>query len=66
MLHLFYDFFLEIVKIGGICKFDWQCNGTEFANVCDHGICSCSPGYIKINKTCYMYQGKIFQADDAR
>nr|XP_034306696.1 uncharacterized protein LOC109620881 [Crassostrea gigas] len=48
-----------MVDIGGICEFDWQCNGTEFANVCDHGICSCSPGYIQINRTCYMYQGNL-------
>eukprot|EP00105_Crassostrea_gigas_P045591 XP_019929739.1 PREDICTED: uncharacterized protein LOC105345467 [Crassostrea gigas] len=45
------------VSIGGICEFDWQCNGTQFANVCDHGSCSCSPGYIQINRKCFMYNG---------
>ncbi|XP_065939361.1 prion-like-(Q/N-rich) domain-bearing protein 25 [Magallana gigas] len=49
----------KMVNIGGICEFDWQCNGTQFANVCDHGICSCSPGYIQINRTCYMYQENV-------
>lgn len=53
-----------MVNIGGICEFDLQCNGTEFANVCEQGICSCNPGYIQINRTCYMYQGKIFHAND--
>lgn len=55
-------FSLQLVRvtIGGICKFNWQCNGTNFANVCDpghpdhdHGVCSCSPGYIKTGKNCY-------------
>lgn len=48
-----------MVNIGGICEFDWQCNGTKFANVCDryHGVCLCSPGYINIDRKCYP--GKI-------
>ncbi|XP_052680130.1 uncharacterized protein LOC128160860 [Crassostrea angulata] len=49
----------KLVNISGICEFDWQCNGTEFANVCDHGLCSCSPGYIQIDRKCYMYQGNL-------
>lgn len=53
-----------MVNISGICEFDWQCNGTEYANVCDHGLCSCSLGYIQIDRKCYMYQGNIFQVDD--
>lgn len=54
---LIVTFFLqsELLNIGGICEFDWQCSGTKFANVCDpyHGVCSCSPGYIKIDRKCY-------------
>nr|XP_034306692.1 uncharacterized protein LOC105345467 isoform X1 [Crassostrea gigas] len=47
------------VSIGGLCGFDWQCNGTQFANVCDHGLCSCSPGYIEIKRKCFMYHGNL-------
>lgn len=55
--------FSEMVNIGDTCEMDWQCNGTQFANVCDQGLCSCSPGYIQIDRKCYMYQGEIFQVD---
>lgn len=65
-MHLFYYFFIQpvMVNIGGICESDWQCNGTQFANVCDHGLCSYSPGYIQINRKCFLYHGKIFQVYD--
>lgn len=62
-MHFFY-FFLQSVRvtIGGTCDFNLQCNGTEFATVCDHGSCSCSPGYIQISRKCYP--GKICLVQD--
>lgn len=45
-----------MVNIGGICDHDWQCTGTESADICVNGFCSCSPEYIKIDRKCY--QGK--------
>lgn len=47
-----------MVNIGGICESDGQCNGTEFANVCDDRLCVCNSGYIQNENKCY--KGKIF------
>ncbi|XP_065937860.1 prion-like-(Q/N-rich) domain-bearing protein 25 [Magallana gigas] len=41
------------VNISGICEHNWQCNGTELANVCDNGLCVCNSGYIQIGRNCY-------------
>lgn len=43
----------ERVAIGGTCERNRQCKGTAFANVCDHDVCSCRPGYIQIGRKCY-------------
>lgn len=45
----------EVVKIGGICEYSWQCVG---AGICNHTLCSCSSGYTHIDGNCYP--GKIF------
>lgn len=49
----FFSIQTERVAIGGTCERNWQCNGTTFANVCDHDVCSCRPGYIQIGRKCY-------------
>lgn len=54
LIYCFYYFSLqsEKVNIGGTCEHNWQCEGTPFV-VCDHDVCSCSPGYMQIGKMCY-------------
>lgn len=51
-------FQLVRANIGGRCKSNLQCSGTEFADVCHHGVCVCRSGYIQIDRKCY--QGKHF------
>lgn len=46
-------------NIGGRCKSSLQCSGTEYADVCHHGVCVCRSGYIQIDRKCY--QGKHFK-----
>lgn len=57
---MFYYFLLQSVRVdvSGICEHNWQCKGTEFANICDHGLCVCNSGYIYVDRKCY--KGKMF------
>uniref|UniRef100_A0A8W8LU31 EB domain-containing protein n=1 Tax=Magallana gigas TaxID=29159 RepID=A0A8W8LU31_MAGGI len=47
------------VNISGICEHNWQCNGTELANVCDNGLCVCNSGYIQNEKKCHKVKVNI-------
>ncbi|XP_052680128.1 uncharacterized protein LOC128160859 [Crassostrea angulata] len=47
------------VNISGICEHNWQCNGTELANVCDDRLCVCNSGYIQNEKKCHKVKVNI-------
>lgn len=61
LIHVYHYFLFQSVRvnISGICEHNWQCNGTELANVCDDGLCVCNSGYVQNEKKCY--KGKTFQ-----
>lgn len=45
------------VPVGGYCKLNEQCQGSEHLVVCDHGRCVCRDGYLLSNLECR--EGKL-------
>lgn len=45
------------VPIGGYCKQNEQCHGSENSAVCKLGKCVCRVGYVLFNLECY--KGKL-------
>lgn len=45
------------VPVGGYCKQDEQCHGSENSAVCKLGECVCRAGYVLFNLKCY--EGKL-------
>lgn len=45
------------VPVGGICKVDEQCQGSEHSGVCQLGKCVCRDGYVLYNLECH--EGKL-------
>lgn len=41
------------VPVGGYCKLNEQCQGSEHLVVCDHGRCVCRDGYLLSNLECH-------------
>lgn len=50
-------FKLVKVPIGGYCKQDEQCHGSEKSGVCKLERCVCRAGYVLFNLECY--EGKL-------
>lgn len=47
--------FIILVKVpvGGYCKVDEQCQGSENSGVCQLGKCVCRDGYVLYNLECH-------------
>lgn len=41
------------VPVGGYCKQDEQCHGSENSGVCKLGKCVCKAGYVLFNFECH-------------
>lgn len=50
----------ENLTVGHTCKYDMQCNGTEFASVCNNGRCECQSGYIQNGSNCYQGKDSLY------
>lgn len=45
------------VPVGGYCKVDEQCHGSNHSGVCQLGKCVCKDGYVLYNLECH--EGKL-------
>lgn len=43
--------------VGGYCKNDEQCQGSEHSGVCKHDRCVCKTGHVLTNLECH--EGKL-------
>lgn len=42
----------ESIPVGGFCRHNNQCTGSEHAESCQNSKCRCSNGYILIDSEC--------------
>lgn len=53
-IHIISHFiFLGNVTIGKWCVADLQCTGTQYASLCQNGLCSCRSGFAAYHNNCF-------------